>query len=258
GTVGANKPFKDIAAGLAARGVATIRYVKRTLLYGQDFIGKAFTLKDEVTEDVTSAIEYAKTLSEVDKNQIYVLGHSLGGMLAPRIATQHPELKGIILAAAPARKFSEVAIEQFQYLLAKSTDTSSASKEAFSKAIADFKAAGQIRPNTLPADSVIAGLPVSYWLDINNVDQVNAAKKLKKTQMLILQGGNDYQVTEEDLNIWRNAFKARKNVSFKLYPMLNHVFSFVSEKGDGQQYLKPGNVDEIVVSDIAEWINTKK
>ncbi len=256
-TVGANKPFKDIAAGLAAKGVATIRYVKRTLLYGPDFSGKAFTLKEEVTEDVASAIDFAKTLPEINKNQIYVLGHSLGGMLAPGIATQHPDLKGIILAAAPARNFSDVATEQLHYLLAKRTDTAAATKEAFDNAINDFKKAGQIKPNTLPADSVIAGLPVSYWLDINTVGQANVAKKLK-TQILVIQGGNDYQVTETDFNLWRNALKGKKNASFKLYPMLNHAFAFVSEKGDGQQYLQPGNVDEIVVSDIAEWISTKK
>src|SRR5690606_19112845 len=128
-TVGAHKPFKDLAIGLANKGIASIRYVKRTTLYPKEF-QKAFTLKEEVEEDAIAAIEYSKTLTEVDKGQIYLFGHSLGGMVAPRIATVNKDLKGIVLAAAPARPFSDIAIEQNNYMLAQSGDTTAATKKA--------------------------------------------------------------------------------------------------------------------------------
>ncbi|MFA6945780.1 MAG: dienelactone hydrolase, partial [Pedobacter sp.] len=84
-TVGPNKPFKDLAAGLAAKGIGSIRYVKRSMVYPRAF-NSSFTVKEEVTEDALTAIALAGTLPGVNKSQIYLLGHSLGGMLAPRIA----------------------------------------------------------------------------------------------------------------------------------------------------------------------------
>jgi hypothetical protein len=41
-TVGGNKPFKDLATGLASRGIAVLRYDKRTMIYR----AKVATLKD--------------------------------------------------------------------------------------------------------------------------------------------------------------------------------------------------------------------
>ena len=95
GTVGPNKPLKDIADGLACKGIGSIRYVKRTVVYAAEF-GKAFTVKEEVLDDAVAAIALAKTVKGADVKSIYVLGHSLGGMLAPRIATLVPDIKGII------------------------------------------------------------------------------------------------------------------------------------------------------------------
>lgn len=251
-TVGAHKPFKDLAIGLANKGIASIRYVKRTTLYPKEF-QKAFTLKEEVEEDAIAAIEYAKTLAEVEKGQIYLFGHSLGGMVAPRIATINKDLKGIILAAAPARPFAEIAIDQNNYALTQSGDTTASTKKAVQDNISELKKASLIKTGSLPADSLVLSLPAAYWSDINSLDPISISKKLKN-KILVIQGGNDFQVTETDYNLWKNALKNKKNVSFKLYPMLNHLFSFVSEKGNISQYQQAGNVDEVVINDLAAWI----
>ncbi len=251
-TVGANKPFKDIAIGLANKGIASVRYVKRTTLFPAEF-QKTFTLKEEVEEDAIAAINYAKTIPEVEKGQIYLFGHSLGGMVAPRIATDNKDLKGIILAAAPARSFSDIAIEQNNYMLLQSKDTTAASKKAVQDNISQLKRAATIKAGSLPADSVVLSLPASYWSDINSLDPLGMAKKLKN-KILVIQGGNDFQVSVTDFNLWKNALKNKKNVNLKLYPMLNHLFSFVSEKGTISQYQQPGNVDEVVINDVADWI----
>lgn len=251
-TVGANKPFKDLAIGLANKGIATIRYVKRTTLYPAEF-QKSFTLKEEVEHDAIAAIEFAKTLSEIDKNNIFLFGHSLGGMVAPRIATNNRDLKGIVLAAAPGRSFAEVAIDQNNYMLLQSGDTTAVTKQAVQENIKQLRAAALIKTTSLPADSIVSGLPASYWSDINSLNQVALSKKLKN-KILVIQGGNDFQVTETDFNIWKTALKGKKTATLKLYPMLNHLFSFVSEKGTVNQYQQPGNVDEVLINDLAAWI----
>lgn len=254
-SIGAQKPFKDMATGLSSKGIATLRYVKRTVLYGNEF-AKAFTTKDEVTDDVTAMIAFAKTIPEVDPQQIYVFGHSLGGMLAPRIATLNPDLKGIILAAAPARKLQDISIEQNNYFFSIGKDTTKAGKDGLANAIKQLNFAKTITDKNLPADSVVLGLPASYWADLNAMDQVDLAKKLT-LRTFIIQGGNDFQVSTQDFNLWTNALKGKRNVDSKLYPMLNHLFSFTSEKGNVNQYQEPLHVDQPVIDDLASWILEK-
>lgn len=254
-SIGAQKPFKDIAVGLASKGIASIRYVKRTVLYPNEF-DSVFTTKQEVTDDALAVINYAKQVAEADSNQVYLFGHSLGGMLAPRIATLAPDLKGIILAAAPARKLEDISIDQNNYFYKLGNDTTKAGKAALDQAIKELNSAKAITPTSLPADSIVLGLPAAYWADLNAMDQVAIAKKLKQ-RIFIIQGGNDFQVSTQDYNLWVNALKGKKNVDEKLYPMLNHLLEFVSEKGTTKQYQEPNHVDQPVIDDIAGWILLK-
>lgn len=251
-TIGPNKPFKDIAAGLAVNGIASVRYVKRTVIYPHEF-GKAYTVKEEVLDDALQAIALAKTVQGVDLKQIYVLGHSLGGMLAPRIATLAPDLKGIILAAAPARTLPDIIIEQNKYMVSQIKDTSAVMQKNLADAITEIERAKITKLGKMKPDSVILGLPASYWADLNSYNQVETAKKLKQ-RIFILQGGYDFQVTETDFNLWKEALSANPNVSFKLYPDFNHLFSQQEAKGNATQYQKPSNVEQRTIEDLANWI----
>jgi len=92
-TVGANKPFKDLALGLASRGIAVLRYDKRTKVHGAKLAAaSSFTVKQEVVDDVLEALKTLRANRRIDAARIYVLGHSLGGMLVPRIAAADPSM----------------------------------------------------------------------------------------------------------------------------------------------------------------------
>lgn len=253
-TVGSNKPFKDLAAGLAAQGIASIRYVKRSMVYPNTF-NKAFTVNEEVLDDALTAITLAGTLPGVNKAQIYLFGHSLGGMLAPRIASLTPSLKGIILAAAPARTFADLITEQNEYLYKASGDTSSAGRQQFLESAMDIDKTRLLKLGAIAADSVILGAPASYWVDLNNHDQLATAKKIKN-RILVLQGEKDFQVSVRDFEIWKSGLAANKNATFKLYPDLNHLLSVQKEKGNGTQYRLPANVDINLIKDISVWIKS--
>ncbi len=254
-TVGPNKPLKDIALGLASKGIASVRYVKRTLVYPGEF-NVAFTVKEEVTDDALAAVALAKTVKGADLKNVYLLGHSLGGMLAPRLGAQLPDLKGLIMLAAPSRKLTDVIVEQNNYVFSLAKDTTAASKKGLEEVL---KSLGQTRVTKLDKmkpDSLIIGLPASYWIDLNNYNQVETAKKLTK-RMFIAQGGNDFQVTQNDYNLWNTALGKKPNVRLKLYPELNHLLSPQTAKGDLSQYQVPVNVSEQLVTDIATWIKGK-
>ena len=103
-TVGANKPMRDIADGLAQAGISSLRYNKR---YNQDPSADAgaWTLESEVLDDLDAALQMLPS-SEAAGYSVVVAGHSLGGMLLPTILARHPEVAaGISLAGSPRDLF---------------------------------------------------------------------------------------------------------------------------------------------------------
>lgn len=252
-TIGPNKPFKDIATGLASKGIGSLRYVKRTMLYANEFRG-AFTVKEEVVDDALAAIAMAKTIKGVDLKHVFVFGHSLGGMLAPKLATLVPDLKGIVIAAAPARKLTDIIIDQNKYMVSLMKDSANILQNQLSQAIVEIEKSRISTLGTMKPDSIVVGLPASYWVDLNSYDQVAAAKKLATTRIFVLQGAKDFQVSEADFQIWQTALGKKPNVKLKWYDEINHLLSPQLEKGTAQQYQVPVNVAENVVIDLANWI----
>src|SRR5262249_57372826 len=99
-TIAQNKPFKDLALGLASRGIAVLRYDKRTKVYPAKMAGLAgLTVKDEVVDDAIAAASMLRSQPRIDPARVFVLGHSLGGMLVPRIAAADAKLAGVIVMA---------------------------------------------------------------------------------------------------------------------------------------------------------------
>lgn len=254
-TVGPNKPFKDLAAGFASKGIGSIRYVKRTLIYPNEF-ANPYTVKEEVLDDAQAAVAMAKTIAGADPKNVYVFGHSLGGMLAPKIAATS-DLAGIILAAAPARKLSDIITDQNKYMFELSKDTTAENKKHLDEAIVQIdKSRITQLGTTIKPDSVILGLPAKYWADINSYNQVAVAKGLSK-RIYILQGGNDFQVSKTDFDGWNTALAKKKNVTLKFYPELNHLLSPQTEKGTIAQYQTPVSVSETLVNDVSSWVKAK-
>ena len=254
-TVGSNRPFKDLAAGLADKGIASIRYVKRTMVYPGEFSG-AFTVKEEVLDDAVAAVALAQMIPGVNKQQIYLLGHSLGGMLAPRLATLVPNLNGLILLGAPARNLIDLSIDQNTDAYSLSKDTTVAGKNQITAHISDLQKVKGLKPGLIKPDSVVFGLPASYWIDLNQYDQVGVAKKLKQ-RIFVGQGGYDFQVSMKDYNLWMEGLGKKKNATLKLYPTLNHLMTPQKEKGTVKQYEVPSNVSVDLINDISTWIKTK-
>jgi dienelactone hydrolase len=85
-TIGPNKPFQDLAWGLASQGIAVLRYDKRTRVYPAQFVALPnATVKEETIDDALAAVALLRNTPNIDQHRIFVLGHSLGGMLVPRI-----------------------------------------------------------------------------------------------------------------------------------------------------------------------------
>lgn len=253
--IGPNKPFKDLAAGLASQGIATFRFEKKTKIYPQYFeeIKSTMTVKEEVLQDAASAVDVVKKIKGVNRRKIVILGHSLGGMLAPRIADENREVDAIIMMAGNASPLEDLILHQIEYLssLDNVPDNRKESLTAIREQIEQLK--NMDLTIGTPPDDLILHLPVSYWKDLAAYDQVQMAKDIKEP-ILILQGGRDYQVPVEEFERWQQALEDKKDVKFILYPFLNHIFVPGEGKSDPLEYEVTGHVPEEVVKDIAKWI----
>lgn len=126
-------------------------------------------------------------------------------------------------------------------------------KNEFSEAVDKIK---NFKPSDIETTSEnILGAPAAYWLDLRGYNPAYEAAKIKRP-MLILQGGRDYQVTKEDFKNWKEALASRKEVKFKLYPQLNHLFIPGKGKIMPAEYNKAGHVAEVVIEEIGSWIKT--
>lgn len=248
-TVGGSKAFRDLAGGLAARGIAVLRYEKRTKAHGTKMAGKPVTLEEEVVDDALSAAALLRTTAGVDPKRVAVLGHSLGGTLAPRIATRDRALAGIVLLAGAARAPEELVEDQVDYL----ASVGAAPKDVVAATKADVARLRALSPGSPEAaTATLLGVPASYWLSFRGYDPAATAKGLG-IPILVLQGGRDYQVTAKDLERWKRALDGDPRATIRLFPSLNHLFVAGEGPSTPVEYEKPGHVAPEVIEAIAAW-----
>lgn len=254
-TIGAvgNKPFRDIAHGLAERGIATIRYNKRYYQY-TDNIPENMTVYDEVLKDVTSAISLAKERGDVDVNRIYIIGHSLGGMLSPKIALDNKEVVGIISLAGSPRNLEDIIYDQAVYF----TQLDEVSSEAEKKLYLDSMQVNVERVKNLTEQDLsepILGCTGYYWKSLQELD-MKAIVTTLEIPMLFLQGSADFQIYPDiDFVMWKELLEDHSNVSFIMYDGLNHLFMPTTGAIGLEDYNTKARVSNQVIQDIADWIN---
>lgn len=242
-TIGANKVFRDIAEGLSSKGIAVLRYDKRTLRYPQAMASNP-TIDGEVVLDAVSAVQLLASRQDVDPKRVFVIGHSLGALLAPEIGVRAGagSVAGVALMAPPGRKPWELVIAQMRFMGAPDTDLVNIETSAAALA------AGNAKQSLL-------GAPGSYWLDWARRDGPAQAKKLGRP-VLVLHGERDFQVTDEDIAIWKKALAGAPKVEFIAYPALSHLFIAGTGKPNPAEYDTPGHVDPKVIDDLSQFIQT--
>ena len=256
GEMGAVKVYRDLAEQLALLGAASIRYDKRTLTHTAEFIANYnLTVKEETVDDVIFAAELAAELDIIDENQIYVAGHSLGGYLIPRIYAADTEniIAGYISLAGNARSITELLGEQIDYILslADAPEPLKALERLQVQLVID--AVEALTEDDRGSSAAILGAYPSYWLDLAGYNPAEEIKEVGKP-LLFLQGGHDYQVTEVDFDMYKEALEDRDDAHFILYPNLTHAFTFTEQFSTPEDYMTESVVDEQVARDIVDFI----
>ncbi len=252
-TAYAVKPFRDLAHGLAAEGIATLRFDKRTFVHSQKFgVNPAFTVQEESVEDALAAVRLLAADQRIAADQIYVLGHSLGGVVLPRIFDQDED--GLIrggIAMAAANSMLDTIWAQNQIMV--ETGQLPPEQLVFIEAQLEILRDPDFDPDNPPVGYLL-GTP-HYWHDL--VPKASELLKEQEQPVLFLHGARDFQVPVSEYESFQADLSGRTNVTFQLFPKLNHVFS----EGEGEistlaEYMVPANVPEYVIDAIADWIKS--
>ncbi|MFC6161969.1 alpha/beta hydrolase family protein [Kribbella jiaozuonensis] len=243
-TSGPNKPLKDLAWGLATQSIAVLRFDKLTANRPEAMAAPGYTMTAEYLPHATAAVR--KLAEHVDR--VFLVGHSMGGKVAPKIAAEEPMVAGLVIMAGDTQPMHHSAVRVMKYL----AETGAVPPETV--ALFERQAAvvdsPDLSPDT-PLTDLPFGMPASFWLDLREYDAVATAAKLD-VPILVLQGGRDYQVTvADDLPAWRDGLP---NATVKILDADNHLFFAGSGPSTMADYQVPGNVDPVAVSTIVDWL----
>ena len=262
--VGKLTPFKDIALGLAQRGVAVIRYDKRSFTHGLKMVldkKHPITVREETIDDALLAAQLLRSDSRIDPDRVFLLGLSMGAMLAPRIECSGGDFRGLILLAGSPRRLEEIMLDQMAEAMAGMTgfakNIAGKQRDKFAKL---FEGLYDLTDEEAKAKKVGGGTTLYYFKEMG---QPTVADWLARTRqpMLVMQGEMDVQAKAEvDFALYRELLSGRENVTFRLYPGLNHAF--VPARSDSiadakKEFSTERHIGTQVLDDLADWIRAQ-
>lgn len=250
-TTGPQKPFRDLALGLASRGVAVLRYRKRTREYTVDDV-TTLTPAWVAVEDAVAAVRTLTAQPGVRTDGVGVLGHSLGGYLGPMIAEQSDHAAALVLANAPGRALWRANRYQLRQIYAWDGSISEDERAALERV---ERVGERVSAEGFPAGRRVFGQYGAFWNAVTDYDQGSVAAGLS-IPVTVRQGGRDIQVPPESSTAaWRSALDGVEDASVRRHPGLNHLLlptdgpSFL-----GRYYTEPRNVARPFVDGVADWL----
>ena len=250
-------PFKDLAEGLAKHGIASLRYDKRTFAYARKMAKERPSVMTETIDDALLAIALLKKDPRIDPDRVFILGHSMGAMLAPRIDAEGGDVKGFVLMAGTPYRLEEVVLRQLKQTGGSKSALKWIVGLEFRYFAKKFASLYQMSDEEAKKKRFAGNLSLFYFKEMG---RRTAADYLMDTDKpaLIMQGGRDFQVlAADDFERFRELLSDRENTVFKLYPALNHVF--VNAIYDdilkaSKEYRVERHIGEDVICDIASFI----
>ena len=251
-------PFKDIAEGLAKKGIASLRYDKRSFVHGRKMIkAGSLTVKEEVIEDAVAAANLLKNDGRIDSEKVFIIGHSMGAMLAPRIDAEGGNFRGLILMAGTLAKLEEVLFRQLDEMKnGKSKIMSWVASAQDKKFRKSFENLYEISDEEAKKRKYAGGVDLYYFKEMGLHPAEKYLENIEKP-VLVMQGSGDLQVSKKDFEGYKNLLGGKENVSFKLYEGLNHCFVpalYDDISKATKEFSVERHIGENVISDIASWI----
>jgi pimeloyl-ACP methyl ester carboxylesterase len=272
-----HRPFLVLADHLTRRGIAVLRYDDRGV--GKSTGNFATSTTHEFKRDAAAALAYLRTRAEIDPRRIGLCGHSEGGLIAPMVASETPDVAFIVLMAGSGVTGEEILYRQGA-LVAGSMGADEAALarilEGQKKLFAEMKQDPQgthlaetlkelvdgieseqerkVAEQTLKGQTEAINSP---WFRTFLVLDPRIALKQVACPILAINGEKDVQVDPaQNLPEIAAALQAggNRDVTIRELPGLNHLFQTcqtgaVSEYGQIEETIAPAALDA-----ISDWI----
>ncbi|MGF1579588.1 MAG: alpha/beta hydrolase family protein [Gemmataceae bacterium] len=285
GEVLTHKPLLVLSDHLTRKGIATLRWADRGIEGSE---GSYFgSTAQELASDILAAISFLKQQKAIDSNNIGIIGHSEGGLLAPLVASQSKDVTFIVTLAGPALPGEEVLYlqgaalvkamggdetalkrqrqtQEMIFRIARNSKKFDEAKKEFEKEFAKFleefskeeqEAAKKQEKSVL---GQLGRVMTPWFRSFLDYDPRPTLKKVK-CPVLALNGSLDLQVTPKDnLVALRKALgEDRNDVTIKELPNLNHMFQtaktgLVSEYNQIEETMAP-----VALNMISDWIRER-
>lgn len=273
-----HKPFAVIADYLTRQGLAVLRYDKRGIGESTGSLREATTLN--LAEDVEASIQFLRNHPNIQSNNIGLIGHSEGGIIAPMVASRDQAISFIVLLAAPGMTGKQILKKQNEESIQRSPITNDQKTKALNVAVQylDYLAqtssegtSTEALHNTL--DSIISiNLAEDIFPQVSREEMIKSTNNnwiiyflnldpseyLKKVHcpILALNGTKDIQVeANSNLKIIESSVKNKELLTVKKYLNLNHLFQ-KAETGAINEYAQiQETFSEDVLRDILTWIS---
>lgn len=268
-TLGALTPFRDLAHALASQGIAVIRYDKRTFVYSAELSSASdlstFTVEEEVIQDAIAAGRLLAQDERIDPSQIYLLGHSLGAMLAPRIADESQGLfAGMILACGTDESLLDIMLRQSTDAIAAlpAGDVRKAQEQVLELAQEQANALENMTAEEAQRATIL-GQPAYYFWEM--AQQPTASDTLKKLALptLIINGSRDFQILPQEGQLaWETALDMNAPWLSCLWADVNHLLMQPDApegvRGTADEYVIPCTVSPVITEAIGTFVLNEK
>lgn len=273
-----HKPFLVLADYLTRQGLAVLRYDDRGFGQSQGKFITATTI--DFASDAAAAVQYLQYRPDVKANQIGLLGHSEGGLIAPMVAQKGEPVAFIVMLAGPAIPGYELMVAQVGAILKgqqappatieretqlqgellsiirHQQDSLEAAKQLEDLITLSFEEAASEANTAVPSASQInaqvAHLLSPWYRNFINHNPQPVLRELK-VPVLALYGGKDVQVPAA-LNMAALEIIDNRNIQAVLLPTLNHLFQ-PATTGLPQEY---GQIETTLapkaLETISKWI----
>ena len=262
-TIYAIKPFRDLAEGLADLGIASIRYDMSTYTHGKQMVkdlGKHFSVQEEKIDDAIAATDLLRKDERIDSDNIFLVGHSLGACIAPRVDLAGGDYAGLVLMAGSPRRLEEVMIDQQNDFIQNAKGPVKWLVQHLVKGYRKKFAKLYTISDEEAKEISLAGMKLYYLQDLGATTVAEYLHDYQKP-LLVMHPKGDLQVSyEKDFKLYQEILKDHPDSTFVSYDGLNHAFMkahYTDIRKVAKEFKIPQHIEKEVIADIAAWIKEK-
>ena len=282
-TVFGHRPFLVLADYLTCQGIAVLRVDDRGV--GESTGDFSQATSEDFASDVLAGVVYLKTREEINPEQIGLIGHSEGGIIAPMVAVQSPDVAFIVMMAGTGLPGEEILYlqgalisramgiseeditknrqfnEKIFLVIKEEKDKKNAEERLRQMFMEDWEKMSDEEKEKIGDPEVYLNAQLqsllSPWLKFFLTYDPKPTLSKVKCSVLAINGEKDLQVPpKENLSAIEEALKAggNQNYTIKELPNLNHLFQ-TAQTGLPSEYVKiEETISPVALKIISDWI----